>query len=303
MEIKEFELFDSEDSLQAIFLDNGEVLFRASEVCLYSECVKNPGNISRWVKANLNKTWYTEFKTDDSLGRPGLYITLPGFLYTVATGKTEASILFRSKVFEEIIPKIIKDGYYLDEESLQKSPEKIEKLESELSSLKEKVARLEQENKKRILEALKERSDRMEAEKRAKTAEEQARETEIKAMIESYAMDIAADLYANCEYCNPKIESQFIEVSEVSKSCLQDLGLDKARKALDTAIDYFMYTLQNDGVPIPSIRPKCYIYYIDDQLGDRLMVQGIRRSGSYKTGKQIGQRLQKFRSANGMKPF
>ena len=109
-----FELSCIQSELPAIQLDNGTWLFHAHTVCLFAD-VSNKINAARWIGDNIPKKWTQEFKRKDQIGRPALYLLLPGFLYVLSRGNSEIALKFRDEVYEVMLPSIIERGGYLSD--------------------------------------------------------------------------------------------------------------------------------------------------------------------------------------------
>ena len=107
MKNQDFQLACVESSLPAVLLDNGEWLFHAPDVCIFADLVMRRDNASHWVRTNLPPKWFIEFKPSAKVGRPGLYLKLPGFLFALSQGVSEISLKFRDEVYESILPSII----------------------------------------------------------------------------------------------------------------------------------------------------------------------------------------------------
>lgn len=100
-----FRFDDLDSELPAIQFDNGDWYFSAQETCVYAE-LTNPGNSAFWVRTNVPSKWVQEIKLPGKKGRPSLYLSKPGFFWTVCQGKSEVALRFRDWVFEDLIPKI-----------------------------------------------------------------------------------------------------------------------------------------------------------------------------------------------------
>ncbi len=140
MQYKTFPLICVNSELPAILLDNGEWLFHAPDVCIFADLVIRRDNASHWVRTNLPSKWFIEFRPTGKVGRPGLYLTLPGLLNALTQGTSEISLKFRDEVFEKILPSIITDGFYISKtatnEQLEAAQKEIAQLQLEKKYLK-----------------------------------------------------------------------------------------------------------------------------------------------------------------------
>jgi len=98
--------------LPAVQFDDGTWYFSAQETCVFAGLAVR-SNASKWVRSNIPSKWTQEIKISEGSGRPGLYLTKPGFLFAVCQGKTEVAIKLRDEVFEVILPKIDSEGGYI----------------------------------------------------------------------------------------------------------------------------------------------------------------------------------------------
>ena len=116
MKESNFTLTCVEAELPAIQLDNGTWLFHSYKTVEFAE-VSTAINAARWINDNIPKKWTQEFKHPTKKGRPGLYLLLPGFLYTLSQGNSEIALSFRDEVYEVILPSIIQKGGYISPEA------------------------------------------------------------------------------------------------------------------------------------------------------------------------------------------
>jgi prophage antirepressor-like protein len=114
--------------LPAILLDNKSWLFHCQRICVLSE-IASESNTARWVKDNIPKKWTQVFAREDQIGRPALYLLLPGFLYALSQSKSEIGLAFRDEVYENILPAIIEKGGYIAPEA---TTEQLEALQSQI---------------------------------------------------------------------------------------------------------------------------------------------------------------------------
>lgn len=107
-----FQLTCVQAELPAIKLDNGTWLFHAHLTCEFADVARKE-HAARWIGDNIPPKWTQEFKRFDQVGRPALYLLLPGFLYTLSQGNSEVALKFRNEVYEEMLPSIIENGGYI----------------------------------------------------------------------------------------------------------------------------------------------------------------------------------------------
>lgn len=131
MQLINFPLESINKELPAVQLDDGSWLFSAQEVCFFAE-VASKVNASKWVRNNIPAKWTIELKTKEGNGRPGLYLTKPGFFFAVCQGKSELALKFRDEVFEVILPKIDASGGYIMPTA---TSEQLEALQLEIKQL------------------------------------------------------------------------------------------------------------------------------------------------------------------------
>lgn len=143
MQLLNFPLDSIEENLPAILLDTGVWLFSAQETCIFGELATRV-NASKWVRNNIPAKWIVELKTKEGGGRPGLYLTKPGFYFAICQGQSEMAIKFRDEVFENILPKIDASGGYIMPSATSKQ---IEALKAELQELQESNKLLEASTK------------------------------------------------------------------------------------------------------------------------------------------------------------
>lgn len=110
MQLVNFSLESVKEELPAIQLDTGDWIFSVVEVCLFAELASKK-NAATWVRNNIPSKWVMEFKLPGKEGRPGLYLTKPGFYYAICQGNSEVALKFRDEVFEVILPKIDVSSY------------------------------------------------------------------------------------------------------------------------------------------------------------------------------------------------
>lgn len=156
MQLLSFPLESIDEDLPAIQLDDGTWLFSAQETCVFGE-IASRVNAAKWVRTNIPAKWIVELKTKEGNGRPGLYLTKPGFYYAVCQGKSEKALRFRDEVFEVILPKIDASGYYISDavtsKQLVEAQKKIEQLQIERGYLLEWSPRMSLQ-KMRFLELI-----------------------------------------------------------------------------------------------------------------------------------------------------
>jgi hypothetical protein len=123
-----FQLTCIQAELPAIQLDNGTWLFHAHVTCEFTD-VASKTHESRWIGENIPPKWVQEFRRFDQVGRPALYLLLPGFLYTLSQGNSEVALKFRNEIYEEILPSIINNGGYV---SPNATPEQLAIMQSQI---------------------------------------------------------------------------------------------------------------------------------------------------------------------------
>lgn len=106
-----FYFSDLGEELPAVQLDDGTWYFSAQETCAFAE-IASKVNAAKWVRTNIPAKWTQEIKVADGKGRPGLYLSKPGFYFAVCQGKSEQALKFRDLVFEDILVKIEASGNY-----------------------------------------------------------------------------------------------------------------------------------------------------------------------------------------------
>jgi len=112
MRVEIFRLEEIDAELPAIQFDDGSWYFSAQETCFFAE-VASKANASKWVRTNIPSKWVQEIKATDGNGRPGLYLSKPGFYWAVCQGKSEIALKFRDWVFEDVLVKIEASGGYI----------------------------------------------------------------------------------------------------------------------------------------------------------------------------------------------
>lgn len=122
--------------LEAIQMLNGEWVFHAQTVLLGAEILKNKNHCADWIRTNVPSKWVIELKLPGKMGRPSLYFTEAGMYFVVAQAKTMLGYWLRDRIFEEVLPAIRKQGYYLDKDALAADTSKLEALQSEVNELK-----------------------------------------------------------------------------------------------------------------------------------------------------------------------
>lgn len=128
MRILKFDINCIGESLPAVLLNNGDWIFNSGEVCVFAGIVSRKADASRWIKDNLPQKWWLEFKPE-GVGRPGIYLTLSGFLYAISMGKSEIALGFRDEVYDNILPNVILKGGYISDKL---TSEQIQALRQEL---------------------------------------------------------------------------------------------------------------------------------------------------------------------------
>jgi len=131
MQLLNFPLESINEELPAVLLDDGAWLFSAQDTCVFGE-IATRVNAAKWVRTNVPPKWVVELKTKEGNGRPGLYLTKPGFYFAVCQGKSEMAIKFRDEVFETILPKIDASGGYIMPTA---TSEQLEALQAEIAAL------------------------------------------------------------------------------------------------------------------------------------------------------------------------
>jgi prophage antirepressor-like protein len=129
------------ESLPAVLLDEGDWLFNSGEVCTFAGIVSRKADASRWVKDNLPKKWWLEFKPE-GIGRPGTYLSLSGFLYAISMGKSEIALSFRDEVYDNILPNVIMKGGHISKSA---NLDQLDALQVEIAIQKLEIAKLTQQ--------------------------------------------------------------------------------------------------------------------------------------------------------------
>lgn len=127
-----------------IFKDfEGREYYRAIDVCSILRLANPSQAIARYVKPKY------VFQFDDGTNKAGLtnYVSEPGLYQLIFKSKTELAEQFQDWVFEEVLPKLRSQGYYID---LQDGVT-VAKLEAELVKIKstftyQEVVRYRKEN-------------------------------------------------------------------------------------------------------------------------------------------------------------
>jgi prophage antirepressor-like protein len=133
MQLLNFPLESISKELPAVKLDNGDWIFSAKATCVFADLTTEK-NAASWVRNNIPPKWYLEFKIPGHEGRPGLYLTKPGFYYAICQGRSESAMKFRDEVFEVILPKIDASGGYIMPNA---TSDQLEALTAEIEQLKE----------------------------------------------------------------------------------------------------------------------------------------------------------------------
>lgn len=136
MEILNFSLRCIDAELPAIRFDDGTWYFSAQATCVLAE-LASANNAVGWVRRHVPSKWTQEIKIPGRDGRPGLYLTKPGFYYAICQGKSDIALKFRDEVFEVILPKIDAEGGYIAPHATQQ----------QLEAHKSRIAELEDQNK------------------------------------------------------------------------------------------------------------------------------------------------------------
>ncbi|MGL4351850.1 MAG: BRO-N domain-containing protein [Plesiomonas shigelloides] len=101
-------LFDFQGvSVESFVDDRGTVWFRATRVCE----ILGFSNPVKALKLHAEDC-YKEFSIGP--GRPANYLNEPGFYAMVFASKSPKAKAFQQTVFEDILPNIRKNGYYID---------------------------------------------------------------------------------------------------------------------------------------------------------------------------------------------
>lgn len=115
-------------SLTAYRTDEGSEYFKAHDVCI-ALCLPNP---SQQLKRHVKPKWVFEFDDGYSKSGKALYVSEPGLYALIFKSKTPQAEDFQDWVFEEVLPKLRADGYYI----ACKNAETISRLEAELLQTK-----------------------------------------------------------------------------------------------------------------------------------------------------------------------
>ena len=113
--------------------------FNAKDICR----ILNMTNPYRILKQFVLPKYYSSIQENKS-GRPSLYVAEPGLYALMFQAKTENAKEFQMWVFEEVLPSIRKQGFYLDKQALVEDSEKLALLESETAILKQENFALKQ---------------------------------------------------------------------------------------------------------------------------------------------------------------
>ncbi len=108
--------------------DDGKEYFKAHDVCTALK-LTNP---SSQLKRNVKSKWVFEFDDGYSKSGKALYLSEPGLYALIFRSKTTQAERFQDWVFEEVLPKLRADGYYI----ARKDAETISQLEAELIKTK-----------------------------------------------------------------------------------------------------------------------------------------------------------------------
>lgn len=145
MKLVNFNLKSVNEELPAILLDNGDWLFSGNETCIFGELASKK-NAASWVKNNIPSKWVVELKVPGKDGRPGLYLTKPGFYYAICNGKSMQSMTFRDEVFEVILPQIdIKGGYIAESATSEQVEALVEEYKTQRNLAQEDAAKLQKQ--------------------------------------------------------------------------------------------------------------------------------------------------------------
>lgn len=115
-------------SLTTYKTDEGREYFKAHDVCI---ALRLP-NPSQQLKRHVKSKWVFEFDDGYSKSGKALYVSEPGLYALVFRSKTPQAEDFQDWVFEEVLPKLRADGYYV----ARKDAETISRLENELLETK-----------------------------------------------------------------------------------------------------------------------------------------------------------------------
>ena len=118
--------------------DNGFIWLHGTEVCKVL-ALKNPTLVlERHVSLKHRR------QIAVGVGMPAWYVTEPGLYQLTFRSKSAMAEKFRDWVFEEVLPSIRKQGFYLDKQALAQDSEKLALLESETAILKQENFALKQ---------------------------------------------------------------------------------------------------------------------------------------------------------------
>ena len=109
--------------------ENGNEYFKAHDICV----VLSLTNPSSQLKRNVKDKWIFEFDDGYSKSGKALYVSEPGLYALVFRSKTPKAEAFQDWVFEEVLPKLRSNGYYVTQSI---TSEQIEALQAELDAIR-----------------------------------------------------------------------------------------------------------------------------------------------------------------------
>ena len=124
-----------------IITSNKSVAVKANEVVQILGL--NPLHTSRVLKNKVFPDYYFTWSENTS-GRPNLYLYEPGVWQLLFSSNTDSCLQLQRHIFSEVLPSIRKQGFYLDKQALVEDSEKLALLESETAILKQENFALKQ---------------------------------------------------------------------------------------------------------------------------------------------------------------
>lgn len=124
-------------SLTTYKTDEGREYFKAHDVCI---ALRLP-NPSQQLKRHVKPKWVFEFDDGYSKSGKALYVSEPGLYALIFKSKTPQAEDFQDWVFEDVLPKLRADGFYI----ACKDAETISRLEDELIKVRQELWKLDDE--------------------------------------------------------------------------------------------------------------------------------------------------------------